>query len=96
MPAHHAYSRKTPTTKSAPSISTESRADGIPEALKNFSLLPDDALVRQPVLEALFACSASTIWRRVRKQLLPQPRRMGNITAWRVGDLRAVLSKGAE
>lgn len=98
MPRHSATNYK-PDKKGAPHTHANLMPDKlgakidktVPDALKYFSSLPDDALVRQPVVEGLFACSATTVWRRVKKQLLPQPCRMGNITAWRVGDLRAVL-----
>lgn len=36
-----------------------------PDALKNFDLLPSAALVRQPIVEALYGCSSTTVRRRV-------------------------------
>ncbi|RLJ18900.1 transcriptional regulator [bacterium endosymbiont of Escarpia laminata] len=64
----------------------------IPDALKNFDSLPDSANVRQPVVEALFACSSATVWRRVKDGRLPHPRKLSpRITAWNVGALRLVL-----
>ena len=64
----------------------------IPSALKNFDSLPDSAYVRQPVVEALFGFSGSTVWRRVQAGLLPAPEKHGpRITAWNVGELRRVL-----
>lgn len=63
----------------------------IPDALRNFNLLPDDAHVRLPVVAALFACSPATVWRRAGKSL-PAPRKLSEkVTAWRVGDLRKAL-----
>ena len=63
-----------------------------PSALLNFDSLPDAAHVRQPVVEALFGCSAATIWRRVRDGRIPSPLKFSSrITAWNVGELRAVL-----
>lgn len=65
-----------------------------PGALTNFPSLPDEAHVRQPVVEALFACSAATVWRWVKSGRLPQPRKLSaRVTAWNVGELRAALGK---
>jgi predicted DNA-binding transcriptional regulator AlpA len=65
----------------------------IPEALKNFDSLPDSAHVRQPIVEALCACSGSTVWRRVKAGQLPKPRKLGpRTTAWNVGALRKALA----
>ncbi len=69
----------------------------IPDALKNFDSLPDSALVRQPVVEALFGYSAATVWRMVKKGKLPAPLRLAErITTWNVGDLRKVLASGGK
>lgn len=62
------------------------------DALKNFDLLPDSANVRQPVVEALFGCSGSTVWRMVQRGDLPSPRKLSKrISAWNVGKLRQKL-----
>lgn len=69
----------------------------IPDALKNFDLLPDSANVRQPVVEALWGCSSATVWRRVKDGRLPAPKKLSDrITAWNVGALRRALAKAAE
>ena len=66
----------------------------IPEALKNFDDLPDSANVRQPVVQALFACSAATVWRMVQRGTLPAPRKITlHISAWNVAELRNALLK---
>ena len=66
----------------------------IPEALKNFDILPDSANVRQPVVQALFACSAATVWRMVKRGTLPAPRKITpHISAWNVAELRKALLK---
>ena len=71
-----------------------SGAKKIPEALKNFDLLPGSANVRQPVVQALFACSASTLWRMVQRGTLPAPRKITpHISAWNVAELRKALLK---
>lgn len=73
------------TSKAAPSA--------LPDALKNFDSLPDSANVRQPVVQALYGCSSATVWRNVRKGLIPTPRKLSErVTAWNVGDLRRALA----
>lgn len=65
----------------------------IPDALKYFDLLPDSAHVRQPVVQALFGCSAATVWRMVKRGTLPSPKKLSaRVTAWQVGALRRVLT----
>ena len=65
----------------------------IPEALKNFDLLPDSANVRQPVVQGLFGCSSATVWRNVKKGIIPAPKKLSErVTAWNVGDLRKALA----
>jgi predicted DNA-binding transcriptional regulator AlpA len=65
----------------------------ISDALRDFDSLPDSANVRQPVVEALFACSSATIWRRVKDGRLPAPRKLSDrVTAWNVGELRRALA----
>lgn len=64
----------------------------VENSFEDFDLLPADALVRLPVVCALLACSAPTIWRGVRSGRIPQPFRLTpGVTAWRVGDLRQAL-----
>lgn len=63
-------------------------------ALTNFDSLPDTASVRQPVVMALFACSAPTVWRWVKKGLIPAPYKRSGVTSWNVGELRAALNTG--
>jgi predicted DNA-binding transcriptional regulator AlpA len=64
----------------------------IPSALQCFDQLPDSANVRQPIVEALFACSSSTLWRRVKDGRIPRPRKLSDrVTAWQVGELRRAL-----
>ena len=70
------------------------RRDRLPDALRHFDDLPASAFVRRPVVEALFACSSTTVYRRVAAGLIPKPEKLGpNISAWRVGDLRKVLKR---
>ncbi|SFH60647.1 transcriptional regulator, AlpA family [Nitrosospira sp. Nsp14] len=61
----------------------------IPDSLKNFDLLPDSAYVRQPVVEGLWGCSGSTVWRLVKRGKLPPAHKLSDgITGWNVGELR--------
>lgn len=81
----------------APATPSDTSSVSIPDALRQFDLLPDSAHVRQPVVEALYACSASTVWRRVRTGLIPEPVRLGpRVTAWSVGALRRALRGQAD
>lgn len=69
------------------------RDSAIPDALKHFDHLPDSAYVRQPVVEALYACSSATVWRRVKDGRIPKPRKLSDrVTAWNVGELRQALA----
>lgn len=45
----------------------------IDPALRDFDSLPDLAFVRLPVVQALFACSRATVWRRVKSGRIPAP-----------------------
>jgi len=61
-----------------------------PKPSTDFDELPDDALIRLPF-------STSTLWRRVRANTFPKPIRISpQVTAWRVGDLRAWLKSPGE
>jgi predicted DNA-binding transcriptional regulator AlpA len=65
----------------------------LPDALKGFDSLPDSANVRLPVVRALFGCSSATIWRMVKNNRLPNPRKLSErVTAWNVGELRKALA----
>ena len=65
----------------------------IPDALRNFDELPASAYVRQPVVQALFGCSSSTVWRMVGRGDIPSPKKISaRVTAWQVGSLRAMLA----
>lgn len=74
---------------------TQKRAElkkaAVDDVLRRFGSLPDEAHVRLPVVMALYACSAASVWRYVRNGTLPAPRKFGSrVTAWNVGDLRSV------
>ncbi len=64
----------------------------ISDVLKNFDSLPDSANVRLPVVQALYACSAATVWRNIGKTI-PCPRKLSlRTTCWNVGELRQALA----
>lgn len=68
------------------------KAKGIPDSLRHFSALPDEAFVRLPTVAALFGQSRASIWRNVKLLRLPAPRKFSpRVTAWQVGDLRRAL-----
>jgi len=74
-------------------MTTRTDPSAIPDALRNFDSLPDSANVRQPVVQALYGCSSATVWRNVRKGVIPAPRKLSErVTAWNVGDLRKALA----
>jgi prophage regulatory protein len=63
------------------------------DVLEVFDSLPDSAHVRLAVMQVIYACSASSIWRMVRSGKLPAPRHLASrISAWRVGDIRENLA----
>jgi predicted DNA-binding transcriptional regulator AlpA len=60
--------------------------------LEQFDNLPDSALIRQPIVEALFSISSTTVWRWVNQKRLPMPKRHGaRHIAWNVGEIRQAL-----
>ena len=69
----------------------EAKKAAVNDVLERFGSLPDEAHVRLPVVMALYACSAASVWRYVKNGTLPAPRKFGSrVTAWNVGDLRSV------
>lgn len=75
-------------------ISYESDSNFNPRSFKKLrSTLPDTANVRQPVVQALYACSAASIWRGVNAGRIPKLRKLSpRTTCWNVGELRAALA----
>ena len=69
------------------------KSDSLPATLQNFDALPDSASVRQPTVEALWACSPASVWRGVKAGRIPAPRKLSpRVTAWNVGELRKALA----
>lgn len=64
------------------------------KSLSDFDSLPDTANVRQPIVEALYGCSSATVWRWVKKGIIPAPKKFAEqrITVWNVGELRSSLN----
>lgn len=87
-------SAKSSNLPSHPVRRLELRTDdprAIPDALTRFDFLPDSAHVRQPVVEALFCCSPSTIWRLVKRGKLKPHKLSEGVTGFNVGELRQAL-----
>jgi predicted DNA-binding transcriptional regulator AlpA len=62
--------------------------------LECFDSLPQNANVRLPVMLCLYGCSRATLYRNIKKGLVPKPHRLGErISAWRVGAVRDSLQK---
>lgn len=56
--------------------------------------LPETGFVRQKQVLRLVPFSKSTLWRRVKKKLFPQPIKLSvGITVWRVEDIRRWISQ---
>ena len=65
----------------------------IPDALKHFSDLPNEAHCRLPVVKALYACSAASVWRGVQNGTIPRPHKLSpRTTCWNVGELKKALA----
>ena len=63
----------------------------IEETLKLVPSLPDNALIRLPVVTSLFSCSRATLWRGVKTGRFPSPRHVGRMTVWVLGEVRQTL-----
>lgn len=71
----------------------EAKKAAVNDVLERFGSLPDEAHVRMNVVKYLYGCSAATIWRNVKKGIVPTPHKFGSrVTAWNVGELRTALS----
>ena len=61
--------------------------------MNHIDSLPDAAIVRLPVVKALFGISSPTVWRWSKSGLLPAPIRVAGITGWQLGELRRALAQ---
>ena len=69
----------------------------LPAGLKDFDSLPDSAFVRLPVVAGLHSISTPTVWRWVKRGILPEPEKLGpGVTAWNVGKLRRCKALSGE
>lgn len=71
---------------------TLSNFDQLPTALKNFSLLPNEAQVRLPVVKGILSVSSATVWRMVRAGKLKTYKITERTTTFNVGEIRSLLS----
>ena len=71
---------------------TEDKQSMRKKDLTDFDDLPNAAHVDVNVVAALFGCKPPTIWSRLRRNELPQPKKFGSHTRWNVGELRAALN----
>ena len=92
--------RKKQTQDGTPKAAAQHTTAAIP----CFDELPDSALVRQshlvrdpkhPTRPTPLPFSPATFWRRVKDGAFPKPVKLGRITCWRVGDVRAWLADQA-
>jgi len=61
----------------------------LPDAVKHFDNLPDEARLNSRDFMTLLRISSTTFWRRRKEGVIPQPDRFGT---WTVGEVRKVLS----
>ena len=66
----------------------------VPDHKLTFDDLPDEALIRRPLVEAICGLKRATIYALAKKGRFPAPVKLpgGHASGWRVGDIRAVLA----
>ena len=70
------------------------QTNSIIPALRDFSQLPPEAHCRLPVVKALYACSAASVWRGVKNGTIPRPHKLSaRVSAWNIGELKKALAK---
>lgn len=62
-----------------------------------FSMLPDEAVIRRPVVEAVCGLKRAAIYALAKDGRFPRPVKLpgGHASGWRVGDIRALLANPA-
>lgn len=60
----------------------------------SFSELPDEALLRFSEFESLIPLGKSAWWSGVAEGVFPAPVKLGRTSAWKVRDIRRLLSEG--
>jgi predicted DNA-binding transcriptional regulator AlpA len=74
----------------------QQQSNSINPELRDFDQLPGSANVRLPTVAALYACSVSSVWRGVKANRIPAPRKLSpRTTCWNVGELRNALATKA-
>lgn len=72
-------------------VTTHSNDDA---ALREFDTLPDAAFVRIGTVARLYSATPASVWRWVKRDGFPQPRKLGpQVTAWNVGEVRRHLTQ---
>lgn len=85
-----------PRSTKATKRQRENRKEASLDVVRNFSELPDCALVGVGVVAALMGCSEMSIWRYAKEGAIPKPVNISyRVTRWRVGELRAFLKSGS-
>ena len=75
-------------------MTDETKLTELQKALALLPYQPDDALVRQPVVEAVWPESTAKIWLDIKAGKFPAPVKISaRNVAWRVGDLREFLAR---
>lgn len=60
--------------------------------LECFDSLPTNGSLRLPVMLCIYGCSRATLYRNIKKGLVPKPHRLGKrIAVWQVGAVRESL-----
>lgn len=69
------------------------RASKTAIAVAIFAVSPDAGFVKSSTIEALFACSRTSIWRHMKTGVIPQPVHVGTKSRlWSVGQIRVALA----
>ncbi len=85
--------KKATKTARAAKRRADARMRAMPTVME-FDKLPDSAFVSTPVVQVLLNCSPATVWRKIKKRVLPEPRHIGSrAVALNVGELRQALRR---
>lgn len=84
-------------SKGAAHAKSDIENNTIPDALRDFDLLPNSGYCRLRTVKRLLDCSAATVWRMAADGRLPAPEKISpGCTAWNIGRLREKLAGGAK
>ena len=59
-----------------------------------FTELPDEMLLRFSEFQHLLPVSRSGWWAGIKRKTFPAPTKLGKTSAWKVGEIRALLANG--